>query len=697
MHAGAGTIYTCPMHPEVVKERPGMCPECGMNLVKSEKGEEEHADKHAGHKTASFLQKFWIAFVLTIPLFLYSPVFEVLAGGTLPKFPGFPYLQILLGSVIFFYCGAIFLTSAWRELKSRSPGMMTLIALAITTAYVWSVASVLLGRADTLFWELGSLIAIMLLGHWLEMRAVKGARGALKELAKLLPDEAEVERGGSTVIIPLQELKEGDIVRVKPGARIPADGRVVEGESDVNESLVTGESKPVGKKKNDEVIAGTVNGDGSLRVAVLHVGEKTFLAGVARLVEEAQASKSRLQLLSDRAAFYLTIVAVVVGTVTFGSWFMLGMGIAFATERLVAVLVIACPHALGLAVPLVASISTTKAAQNGLLIKQRSALEAARDIDTVLFDKTGTLTKGEFGVSAILPAHGRSEEDVLSVAASLNADSEHPLAHAMVEEWERRGSALSDLHDFARVPGKGARGIVDGKRVAIGNDALLAEENVKMPEEGARRVAELAREGKTVVHLTIDGSFAGSIALADIIREESRAAISALHDVGITTAMITGDSEEVAQWVARELGIDEHFARVLPGQKSERVKALQVKGNKVAFVGDGVNDAPALAQADLGIAIGAGTNVAIESAGIILVKSDPRDIPKIISLSRMTYRKMIQNLWWAAGYNIVAIPLAAGVLAYQGVVLQPAVAAILMSVSTVIVAWNALLLRKKTL
>ncbi|MCR4325896.1 MAG: heavy metal translocating P-type ATPase [Patescibacteria group bacterium] len=699
--AGAGGRYTCPMHPEVVKERPGMCPECGMNLLaqKTEDSEQKTGkhDKHAGHKTASFLQKFWIALVLSIPLFLYSPVFEALVGSTLPKFPGFPYLQILLGSVIFFYCGAIFLTSAWREMKARSPGMMTLIALAITTAYVWSVASVLLGRADTLFWELGSLIAIMLLGHWLEMRAVKGARGALKELAKLLPDEAEVERGGSTVIIPLQEIKEGDIVRVKPGARIPADGRVVEGESDVNESLVTGESKPVGKKKNDEVIAGTVNGDGSLRVAVLHVGEKTFLAGVARLVEEAQASKSRLQLLSDRAAFYLTIVAVVVGTATFGSWFMLGMGIAFATERLVAVLVIACPHALGLAVPLVASISTTKAAQNGLLIKQRSALEAARDIDTVLFDKTGTLTKGEFGVSAILPAPGRSEEDVLRVAASLNADSEHPLAHAMVEEWKRRGSTLSNVRDFARVPGKGARGIVDGKRVAIGNDALLAEENVKMPEEGARRVAELAREGKTVVHLTIDGSFAGSIALADIIREESRAAISALHDVGITTAMITGDSEEVAQWVARELGIDEHFARVLPGQKSERVKALQMKGNKVAFVGDGVNDAPALAQADLGIAIGAGTNVAIESAGIILVKSDPRDIPKIISLSRMTYRKMIQNLWWAAGYNIVAIPLAAGVLAYQGIVLQPAVAAVLMSVSTVIVAWNAMLLRKKTL
>ncbi|MEK7149242.1 MAG: heavy metal translocating P-type ATPase, partial [Patescibacteria group bacterium] len=583
------------------------------------------------------------------------------------------------------------------ELAAKLPGMMTLIAIAITAAYLYSFFSILFGGHHDLLFELSSLIAIMLLGHWIEMKSVQGAQGALRELAKLLPDTAEVVRGGKTEIIPLNELRAGDIVLVKPGAKIPADGKIIEGRSDINESVITGESRPVEKGAGALVIAGSINGDGSMKVEIEKIGEHTFLAGVMRLVADAEASKSRLQMISDQAAFYLTIIAIVTGTMTFGIWLFVGAGIVTATERLVAVLVIACPHALGLAVPLVASISTTMAAQSGLLVKERRALEAARNIDIVLFDKTGTLTKGEFGIDAIIANDGVREDAILKIAASINNNSEHPLAKAMIKEAEKRNLALVLVKDFSRVAGKGAKGIIENSQAYVGNDYFLAENNIVVPREYQNKIDALSKEGKTVIHVMLDKKLLGSIALSDMIREESREAIQTLKNLGVKTAMITGDSEDVASWVAGELSIDEYFAKVMPGQKAEKVRLLQGKGKKVAMVGDGINDAPALTQADLGIAIGAGTNVAIESAGIILVKNDPRDIPKIIRLSKLTYAKMIQNLFWATGYNVVAIPLAAGVLASRGVILEPAVAAVFMSVSTVIVALNAVLLRRKIL
>jgi Cu2+-exporting ATPase len=700
-HSQSGLTYTCPMHPEIKRDRPGMCPECGMALVPEKKKAAGHIDthddhdKHAGHTTASFLTKFWVTLALSVPVFFYSEMAVMLFGIQAPRFAGSPYILLVVGSFIFFYGGWIFLTSAYRELKARLPGMMTLISIAIIAAYAYSIYAVLSGTEHDLLFELSSLITIMLLGHWIEMRSVKGAQGALKELAKLLPDMAEVVRGTTTQVIPISELKEGDIVLVKPGSKVPADGKITEGHSELNESVITGESKPVAKEENDEVIAGSINGDGSLRVMVSKIGESTFLAGVMRLVADAQASKSRLQILSDQAAYYLTIVAVAAGILTFSAWIFAQAGVVFATERLVAVLVIACPHALGLAVPLVASISTTMAARNGLLIRKRLALEAARKVNVILFDKTGTLTKGEFGIDAIVANTGHVEDGVLKVAASVNNHSEHPLAKAMVAEAKKRNLGLAEVKNFERIPSGGAKGQLDGKVVSVGNDRLLA--SLQVPLEFKTRADVLSRQGKTVIYVIEDTTLIGAIALADAIREESREAIKTLKEAGIKSAMITGDSEDVAKWVAEELGIDEYFAKVLPHEKSQKVKLLQAKGNIVAMVGDGVNDAPALTQADLGIAIGAGTNVAIESASIILMKNDPRDIPKIIKLSKLTYRKMIQNLFWATGYNVAAIPLAAGVLASQGILLQPWLAAVFMSASTVIVAFNAMLLRRQTL
>jgi len=668
-----------------------------MNLVPTAKKKIDRAehDKHAGHKTSSFLTKFWVALALTIPIFFYSEMAMMIFGINAPKFQGSSYALLALGSIVFFYCGLIFLTSAYRELRAKLPGMMTLIAIAITAAYVYSFFSILFGTGRDLLFELSSLIAIMLLGHWIEMRSVQGAQGALKELAKLLPDQAEVIRGGKTKVILLSELNVGDVVLVKPGAKIPADGRIIDGRSDLNESIITGESKPIEKSTGDMVIAGSINGDGSLKVEIEKIGESTFLAGVMRLVADAQASKSRLQMLSDRAAFYLTIIAIVSGSLTFIAWLLAQAGVVIATQRLVAVLVITCPHALGLAVPLVASISTTMAARRGLLIRERSALEAARTIDIVLFDKTGTLTKGEFGVDTIVANNGVVKGEILRTATSVNSHSEHPLAKAMIKEAEKRKISLLEVKNFSRVAGRGAKGQIENSEVCVGNDSFLKENNIKVSSTYENTIDTLSKQGKTVIHVVVDKKLIGSIALVDIIREESRQAIETLKSLGVKTAMITGDSEDVASWVAKELGIDEYFAKVMPGQKAEKVKQLQANGQKVAMVGDGVNDAPALTQADLGIAIGAGTNVAIESAGIILVKNDPRDIPKIFTLSRLTYRKMIQNLFWATGYNVIAIPLAAGVLASRGIILQPAIAAILMSLSTVIVALNALLLRKQ--
>ena len=651
-------------------------------------------NKHHGHSTNIFKVKFLVSLSLSLPVVAYSDIAQTLLKYQAPSFPGSVYLPLTLASIIFFYGGWVFIAAAYRELKAKLPGMMTLISLAISTAYVYSLYVTVAGGDKTLFWELSTLITIMLLGHWLEMRAVTGAQSALKELSRLLPDQAEVIRNGKTELVPLEAIRAGDIVLVKPGGKIPTDGVVTEGSSDVNESIATGESKLVTKKVGDAVIAGTINGDGALKIEVTKIGDETFLAGVMRLVAEAQSSKSRLQMLSDRAAYYLTIIAVVTGGVTLASWLAVAEP-AFAIERMVAVLVIACPHALGLAIPLVASISTTKAAQNGFLVKQRLALEAARNIDVVLFDKTGTLTKGEFGIDKILPADATDEARVLRHAASVNSQSEHPIAQAIVREAKKRNLDLMAMSGFSRIAGKGAQALIDGSEVMVGSPTLLAESGAVLTATMQAAIHELSVQGKTVIFVIAQKRMLGAIALADVIREESRQAIKSLREMGVKTAMVTGDAEDVAAWVASELGIDEYFAKVLPDQKSEKVKLLQSKGQKVAMVGDGVNDAPALTQADLGIAIGAGTNVAIESAGIILVRDDPRDIAKIIRLSRLTYTKMIQNLFWATGYNIVAIPLAAGVLAAKGILLQPALAAVFMSLSTVMVAINAVLLKKQ--
>lgn len=696
------------MHPNVQQGIPGMCPECGMNLVPSQPDAAPHnhstkidkpanaAGKHEGHSVNIFARKFWVSLALTVPILLYSPLPQQFLGWQPPAFPGSQFLPALLGSLVFFYGGWIFLTSAWRELKGRSPGMMTLISLAIVTAYTYSIVQVVLGQEDTLFWELATLIVIMLLGHWLEMRAVQGAQGALRELSKLLPDTAEVLREGKTVTLPLNQLRVDDVVIVRPGGKIAADGEVIEGMSDVNESLATGEAKPVTKQVGDFVIAGTSNGDGSLKIKVTRLGEATFLAGVMRLVREAQASKSKLQLLSDKAAFYLTIIAIVTGLITLVVWLML-RDPSFAFTRAVAVLVVACPHALGLAIPLVASISTTMAARNGFLVRQRLALEMARNVDVVLFDKTGTLTTGEYGVTDVLSVTAKDKNEVLSLAASVDARSEHSIARAIIAKVQEQKVAFTEATDFKRLPGKGTSGVLDGKTIKVGGRSLWEESGVQMPADLSTVIQQQNKAGKTIIYVLTDKSLSGVIALGDRIREESREAVKQLKAQGIDIAMVTGDAKPVAQWVADELGIATVFAQVLPEHKAGKVKELQHRGKKVAMVGDGINDAPALTQADVGIAIGAGTNVAIESAGIVLVKNDPRDIPKIIRLSKLTYAKMIQNLFWATGYNVIALPLAAGVAVSWGVVLSPAVSAIFMSLSTVIVAVNAVLLRRAPL
>lgn len=726
-HGGEWVVYSCPMHLEVVSDKPGLCPECGMELLpqKQKKGHtHEHStgsfDKsrfafanrgsaisqaksgYAGHSTNIFKTKFWVSLALTIPIFLYSELAETL-GIVLPPFEGYEYLGIVLGSVVFFYGGWVFLIGAYRELRARLPGMMTLIALAIVTAYAYSVFVVargaLLGEdfaGQGLFWELASLIAIMLLGHWIEMRAVSGAQGALRELSKLLPDTAEVLVGEKeTKQVSLQELAVGMRVLIKPGAKIPADGRVESGESEVNESLLTGESKPVHKKEGDVVIGGAINGDGALVVRIEKSGGETFIAQIIKLVADAQASKSRMQILADRAALFLTAVAVIAGGSTLSVWLLTGAGIVFAVERLVAVLVIACPHALGLAVPLVASISTTMGAQNGVLVKDRRALEAARKIDVVLFDKTGTLTRGSYGVTDIVPAEGFTEEGVLQLAASVNYFSEHLIAEALVADAKQKALVALSADKFERVPGIGAKAFINNVPVWVGSYRIVERAGAVLAPAIRERAASLAREGKSVIFVVHGNSLTGTIALADAARTESREAIARLKAEGVRVAMVTGDAEDTAKYIAGSLGLDEYFAKVLPEEKEKRVRELQKRGLKVAMVGDGVNDAPALAAADVGIAIGAGTNVAIESAGIILVRDDPRDVSKIIALSRRTYAKMVQNLWWAAGYNIVAIPLAAGVLASRDIFLNPAFAAVLMSFSAVIVSANALLFRRK--
>lgn len=621
-------------------------------------------DKHAGHSPEMFRDKFWWSLILTLPVLLYSSSIQGWLHFSMPQFVFAGYVPLVFGTTLFFYSGIVFIKGALAELRSGKPGMMTLIAQAIIVAFVYSLYATFFGTGTEFFWELSTLITIMIFGHWMEMRSVMNAQGALNELAKLLPDMAELDNGQK---VKLSELKIGDIVLVRPGAKVPADGMVIEGASSVNESMITGESELIKKNHNDQVIAGTVNGNGSLKIQVTQIGENTALAGIMRLVAQAQASKSKAQILADQAAFYLTIVATVSSALTLIVWLAAGRGASFAIERAVTVLIIACPHALGLAIPLVTSISTSLAARNGLLIKKRIALEAGRNIDVVLFDKTGTLTRGEHGVTEILPIQG-TEKELLRIAASVESQSEHPIARSIVAKAKELGVSISSVKNFEAIPGRGVKAVLDGKNYFVGRT-----------------------ENESGIHIILDGTSLGSIITADLIRPESKQAVAGLKRMGIRVAMLTGDSEGVAQTVAKELGIKEIFAQVLPENKVDKVKVLQKDGSQVAMVGDGVNDAPALAGADIGIAIGAGTDVAIESAGIILMKSDPRDVVKIIKLSKATYSKMVQNLVWATGYNIIAIPLAAGLF---GIILPAAIGALLMSVSTIVVALNAQLLRK---
>jgi Cu2+-exporting ATPase len=645
-----------------------------------------------------FRDKFWLSLVLTLPVVFWSAHIQELLGYRAPEFPGSVWIPPILGTVVFLYGGLVFLEGAWRELKARLPGMMTLISMAITVAFVfsWMVQLGLLD-AEALWWELATLVTIMLLGHWIEMRSISQAQGALQELAKLLPDTATRVTDAGEKTVPVSELRDGDIVLVRPGESVPADGVVQKGESDLNESMITGESRPVKKKEGDEVIAATINGEGALRVEVTGTGENTKLSGIMRLVADAQKSKSRAQHLADRAAQILTGVAIVAGVLTLIAWQLLGANIDFSIVRMVTVLVIACPHALGLAVPLVVAISTTLGARNGLLVRDRRGLEEARNLNTVIFDKTGTLTLGEFRVVEMVVAEAMSEEDALRIAAGVESESEHPIARGIVKTAEDWKLKVPSADGFRAVTGKGVAASVDGTDYHLGGPALLQAQEAQVPGPLRAAAEAAANRGQAAIYLLRDGNAVAVFAVADAIREESRAAIRALHDRGIEVAMLTGDAQAVADAVAEELNIDTVFAEVLPEDKASKVKELQAQGKKVAMVGDGVNDAPALATADIGIAIGAGTDVAVEAGHIVLVRSDPRDIPRIVSLSRATYRKMVQNLWWAAGYNIFAIPVAAGVLAAWGILLTPALGAVLMSSSTVIVAVNAQFLKRAEL
>jgi len=640
---------------------------------------------HDHHSPAMFRDRLLIVVLLTIPVLAYSADIQSWFGFEPPAFPGSDLLTFILGLAIYVYGGQVFIKGAADELRSRLPGMMTLISLAITVAFAYSAAVTFGFPGKAIYWELSTLVAIMLLGHWVEMGSVSNARGAMEELASLLPDTASRLTDSGVEEVQVNELSEGDVVLIRPGGRIPADGIVIEGSSKVDESMLTGESVPIDRSTGDEVIAGTVNMDGSLRVRVEKVDKETALAGIMRMVKEAQESSSRSQALADRAAFYLTVIAISAAIITAIAWTIAGEESAFVIERVVTVLVMTCPHALGLAIPLVIAISVTLAARNGLLVKDRKALEDAKDIDCVVFDKTGTLTKGEQTLTSIDPVNMDSDR-LLGLAAAAEADSEHMLSKAIVSSAEERGLTIPAAKDFQNHPGKGVSASVDGLKVNVGGPHFLED-------MGLERYVKEASEGQGLIYVVVDGEFAGTLTIADDVRQESEEAVASLNAMGIKVMMITGDSESVSKKVAERLGIDHHFSQVLPADKSSRIKDLREQGYTVAMVGDGVNDAPALAAADLGIAIGAGTDVAVESAGIVLLRNDPRDVVRLIRLSRATYRKMLQNLAWATGYNVIAIPLAAGVLAGIGFLMPMAAGALLMSASTVIVALNAQLLR----
>ena len=660
---------------------------------KHDHGRDSGHQEHHARMVADFRRRFWVSVVLSIPILALAPMIQSVLG--LEKalaFPGDAYVQFVLSAAVFFYGGRPFLRGLFEELGKKEPGMMTLIGTAVIVAFVYSSLVVFGLPGRVFFWELATLIDVMLLGHWIEMRSVMGASGALEELVKLVPSEAHrVKEGGDTEDVPVADLEKGDRVLVKPGEKIPADGTIVEGRTSVNEAMITGESKPVEKGEEDEVIGGAVNGEASITVEVKKTGEESYLSQVVGMVRKAQESKSRTQDLANRAAFYLTLISLSVGVITLSAWLIAGREFVFSLERMVTVMVITCPHALGLAVPLVVAMSTSLAAGRGLLIRERSSFERGRNLDAVIFDKTGTLTEGRFGVTDVISLNGREENEILGLAAALERQSEHPIAKGIVEEAKKRELEIPEAKEFEAIPGKGAKAEADGDEVKVVSRGYLKENSIALDEE---KVKSAAGEGKTVVYLLVNGEPEGAVALADIIREESRDALSRLKKMGVQVMMLTGDSETVARWVAEELELDDYFAEVLPDKKAEKVKEVKGRGVTVAMVGDGVNDAPALAEADIGIAIGAGTDVAMEAADIVLVKSDPRDVTSVVELSRATYSKMIQNLWWAAGYNIVAIPLAAGVLYPLGILLPPAVGALVMSVSTVIVAVNARLLGK---
>jgi Cu2+-exporting ATPase len=663
-----------------------------MAGMKHEHGKKEEAyNKHAGHSIENFKKKFYISLALTFPILFLSPFIQSLLDISI-KFTGDQLVLFLISSFVFFFGGSPFLVGALSEIKHKALGMMTLISLAIVVAYLYSSAVTFGLKGEVFFWELATLIDIMLLGHWLEMKSIMGASMALEKLSALIPDKAHLKKNDEIIDVDVSELKKGDIILVKPGEKIPTDGAVVKGESFVNESMLTGESKPVSKEAGSKVIGGSITEEGSLEIRVEGVGEETYLSKVIQLVKEAQASKSKTQLLADKAAFWLTLIAIGIGTITFAVWLVLGRDIAFAIERTATVLIIACPHALGLAVPLVVAISTTLSAQNGLLIRNRTAFENARKITTIIFDKTGTLTKGTFSVKKVYALDNNySEEKILQIASSLEQNSEHPIAKAIISEAQNRDLKIFPADQFRAIKGKGVEAVVSNKKTIIASPGYLKELGMNVPSQLGQA------EGTMIFVVVEDGGYklAGALNLSDTIRDESYDAIKLLRKEGIKMWMLTGDNESSAKSVAEELGLDGYFAGVLPHQKQEKVKELQDKGEFVAMVGDGINDAPALAQANVGIAIGSGTDIAAETADIILVNSNPKDIASLILFGKATYGKMVQNLMWATGYNVVAIPLAAGVLAGYGILLSPALGAILMSLSTVIVAINAKMLRVK--
>lgn len=697
------------MHPEVIKDAPGKCPICGMNLVllgegakegvkQESHGHDQHGGNppmgHAGHDHHAmmiddFKKRFYVVLVLTIPVMLLSEMIQHWLNIHI-VFTGSKYVLLTLSSIVFFYGGWPFLSGWISEMKRRKPGMMTLIGFAITVAYIYSVATVFGLEGMDFFWELATLILIMLLGHWIEMKSVAGASRELELLVQLMPADAHLVHDDHIMDVKTEALKGNDIILIKPGEKLAADGTIVDGESYINESMVTGESKPVQKIKGDSVIAGSLNGNGSLRIKVAHSAKDSYLSQVIKLVQDAQRSKSKTQLLADKAAQWLTLIAIVAGIATFLYWYLDGRDLAFAIERMVTVIVICCPHALGLAVPLVVAKSTALSAQNGLLIKNRTAFENSRRVTTLVFDKTGTLTIGKFEVSKIVPAKGIDEKELIRIASALEQNSEHPIATGIMQKAKDLSLTIPSADNFNALTGRGVEAVVEGKKVKVVSPGYLKENNILLPADFS------ADDDETIVFVLTNDQLAGYISLADKIRPESEEAIRTLHENKIKSVLLTGDNTKVAASVSKKLGIDTYYAEVLPHQKLEKIKELQGKGEYVAMTGDGVNDAPALAQADVGIAVGSGSDIAAETAGIVLVNSNPKDIVSLVLFGKATYRKMMQNLAWATGYNVVALPLAAGVLYKAGILLSPAAGAVLMSVSTVIVAINASMLRLKS-